>query len=33
MEKMGRFEEALYEATRAQELDPLDLAINTGVED
>ncbi len=31
LKAMGRFDEALSEAKRAEELDPLDLAINTGV--
>lgn len=31
LKAMGRFEEALTEIRRAQELDPLNLAINTGV--
>lgn len=31
LKAMGRFEEALSESRRAQELDPLSLAINTGV--
>ena len=31
LKAMGRFEEALSEIARAQELDPLNLAINTGV--
>ena len=31
LKAMGRFEEALQEISRAQELDPLNLAINTGV--
>lgn len=31
LKAMGRFEEALWEITRAQELDPLNLSINTGV--